>query len=66
MSDAHKELGIAFSFPIVIKDSNGNCTYCETSDGYWYKREYDDNGNCTYREDSYGDKEGTPRKGQNE
>ena len=54
LSDTYKELGIDFTFPIEIKDSNGNETYCEDSDGYWYKREYDAKGNRTYCEDSDG------------
>ena len=52
LSETYKELGIAFSYPIQIKDDNGKMTYCEASDGYWYKREYDANGNKTYYEDS--------------
>jgi hypothetical protein len=59
LSETYKELGIAFSFPIVIKDENGKVTYGEDSDGYWYRREYDSNGNQTYHENSYGCKEGT-------
>ena len=55
LSDTYKELGIAFSFPIEIKDADGNRTYYENSKGYWYKYEYDDNGNATYYEDSDGD-----------
>ena len=60
LSDAYKELGIAFTFPIVIKDANGNKIYFETSRGYLCKREYDPKGNATYYEDSSGYKEGTP------
>ena len=52
LSDTLKELGIAFTFPIVIKDANGNKTYFETSHGYWWKREYDSEGNKTYFETS--------------
>jgi hypothetical protein len=33
VSDTYKKLGIAFTFPIEIKDSNGNLTYFENSDG---------------------------------
>jgi len=33
LSETLKELGIAFDFPIVIEDANGNRAYCETSDG---------------------------------
>ena len=47
-----KELDIAY--PIEIKDKQGNETYCEYSDGFWYKSEYDSNGNCTYFENSCG------------
>ena len=54
LSDTLKELNINFSFPIKIKDANGNTTYFEDSDGYWSKREYDANGNHTYFEDSDG------------
>ncbi len=54
LSDTLKELNINFSFPIKIKDANGNHTYFEDSDGYWSKREYDANGNHTYFEDSDG------------
>jgi hypothetical protein len=41
-------------FPFVIKDSNGNQIYYETSDGYWVKSEYDANGKEIYFEDSNG------------
>ena len=54
LSDTLAELGIAFSFPIEIKDANGNQTYYEYSDGYWYKHEYNANDNVTYYEDSDG------------
>ena len=54
LSETYIELGIAFDFPIEIKDAKGNQTYCEESDGYWNKREYDANGNETYYEDSEG------------
>ena len=52
LSDTYKELGIAFTFPIVIKDSDNNKTYCEHSGGYWAKWEYDSDGNVTYYENS--------------
>ena len=55
LSELYKELGIDFTFPIEIKDANGNVTYREDSDGFWVKREYDANGNKTYSEDSNGD-----------
>ena len=54
LSETYKEQGIAFSFPIKIKDANGNETYYEDSDGYWCRWEYDANGNKTYFEDSEG------------
>jgi YD repeat-containing protein len=41
-------------FPFEIKDKNGKKIYSETSNGFWYKREYDSNGNPTYYEDSGG------------
>jgi hypothetical protein len=54
VSDTYKELGIAFTFPIEIKDANGNVTYYEDSDGFWNKLEYDASGNETYSEYSDG------------
>ena len=57
LSETYKELGIAFTFPIKIKDANGNVTYYENSDDYWYRYErdrYDANGTVTYYEDSEG------------
>ncbi len=58
LSETYKELGIAFSFPIEITDSNGYWTYYEDSSGGWYKYERDDNGRATYLEnsDSYWEK----------
>ena len=41
-------------FPFEIKDKNGNLTYVENSNGYWYKKEFDSNGNEIYYEDSNG------------
>ena len=41
-------------FPFEIKDKNGKQIYCEVSDGYWWKREYDSNGNQIYCETSNG------------
>ena len=62
ISETYKELGIAFTFPIEIKDDYGNKTYFENSDGIWGKREYDANGNETYFENSKGAKRGwTPK-----
>ena len=55
LSETYEELGIAFDFPIEIKDANGNETYCEHSDGYWWRRECDANGDGTYYENSNGD-----------
>ena len=52
LSETYKELGIAFSFPIEIKDAKGNVTYFEDSDDYWERYEWDDNGRATYFEDS--------------
>jgi len=54
LSDTYKELGIAFTFPIVITNANGDETYYEKSDGYWWRRECDANGNQTYFETSSG------------
>ena len=54
LSETLSELNINFSFPIKIKDANGNTTYFEDSDGTWSKREHDANGNTTYCEDSDG------------
>lgn len=54
LSEIYKDLGIAFTFPIEIKDSDGKVTYHETSDGFWYRYEYDANGNETYYELSNG------------
>ena len=33
LSDTLKELRVAFTFPIIIKDAKGNYTYYEDSDG---------------------------------
>jgi len=52
LSETLTELGIAFTFPIEIKDANGKVTYCERSNGYWCRLERDANGNLTYHEDS--------------
>ena len=54
LSETLKELEIAFALPIEIKDPNGNTTYHEATNGFWYKYEYDANGNETYYETSYG------------
>jgi hypothetical protein len=52
LSETYKELGIAFSFPIRIKDANGYETYRENSDDFWYRYERDAGGNATYYENS--------------
>ena len=52
LSETYKELGIAFTFPIEIKDADGNVTYFEDREGY--KQEYDADGNKIYFEDSKG------------
>jgi hypothetical protein len=52
LSETYKELGIAFSFPIKIKDANGYMTYYESSDGYWCRYERGAMGNVTYYENS--------------
>ena len=54
LSETYKELGIAFTFPIEIKDANGYQTYCEDSDNVWKKWERDYKGNLTYCEGSDG------------
>jgi len=54
LSETLKELGIAFTFPIDIKDANGDVTYYETSDSYWERWEYDANDKVTYVENSDG------------
>ena len=54
LSETLTELGIAFSYPIEINDSNGNETYCEESNGFWRKYEYNADGNETCCENSTG------------
>ena len=61
LSKIYKELGIAFTFPIEITDSNGYQTYYEDSYGLGHRYERDANGDQTYYEDSNGTKRGTPR-----
>ena len=66
LSETLTELGIAFSFPIEIKDANGRVTYFEDCggfccDGFWERYERDVKGNPTYYEDSKGVKRGTPK-----
>jgi hypothetical protein len=53
LSETLTELGIAFDFPIEIKNAIGKATYFEDSDGYWEICEYDHNGCLTYFKDSY-------------
>ena len=52
LSEIYKKLGIAFTFPIEIKDENGNETYFENSSGYWDLLKYEENGKETYYENS--------------
>jgi hypothetical protein len=54
LSETYRELGIAFTFPIKIKDEKGNSTYYEDILGYWSRREYDKNGKETYCEGIFG------------
>ena len=54
LSETYKELGIAFAFPIEILNENGKQTYCEDSDGFWCRCEYDKDVNSTYFENSDG------------
>ena len=54
LSETLTELGIAFSFPIEIKDDKGNRTYCEESNGFWCRWKRDANGKQTYYEYSNG------------
>ncbi len=61
LSETLTELGIGFTFPIKVWDTQGSQTYYEDSDGYWDRYEYDDNGKATYYEDSDGKKMGTPK-----
>ena len=41
-------------FPFTIKDKNNNEIYSESSNGYWWKQEYDSNNNRIYSECSNG------------
>jgi hypothetical protein len=54
ISETYKELGIDFTFPIEIKDADGNSTYYERIDGYWRRSEYDEKGTEDYFENSGG------------
>ena len=66
LSETLTEQGIAFTFPIIIKDAKGNLTYLEYSWGDWIRREFDSKGNDTYFENSRGRKEGTLRSTTNQ
>ena len=61
LSETYKDLGIAFSFPIQIKDAKGNVTYLEDIEGFCCRWEHDSKGNVTYYEDPDGIKRGTSR-----
>lgn len=52
LSETLEESGIAFTFPIEIRDASGKVTYYESIDGYWFRCEYNANGERTYFEDS--------------
>jgi uncharacterized protein RhaS with RHS repeats len=54
LSETYRELGIAFTFPIDIKNADGNPTYSENSNGLWWHYEYDEKGKETYFEESDG------------
>ena len=54
LSKTLEEEGIAFSFPIEIKNAAGKETYHETSDGDWWKFEYNAAGQAAYYENSNG------------
>jgi len=54
MKTIAQQLNITY-FPFTIKDKNGNQTYFENSNGYWFKREFDSNGKEIYFENSDGD-----------
>ena len=47
LSETLKEMGIAFSFPLRIKDERGKLTYFENSNGYWCTWEHEENGSVT-------------------
>jgi len=52
LSETYKKLGIAFTFPIEIKDTNGKETYYENSDDFWCRLDRDANGHKTYYENN--------------
>jgi len=54
VAQAYKEQFGKVSYPFKIYDTNGNLTYYEARNGYWWKYKYDTNGNRTYLEASNG------------
>ena len=52
LSETLTEMGIAFSFPIEIKEANDRVNYYEDSDDYWEIYERDVKGRPIYHEDS--------------
>ena len=54
LSETYKDLGIAFSFPIEIRDAKGNVTYLEDNGGFCCRWKHDSKGNQTYYENSDG------------
>ncbi len=66
LSETLTEMGIAFTFPIEIKDANGKGTYYENIYGYWDRCERDANGNWTYFEngDNYWERRELDAKGK--
>lgn len=48
-----QQLGVK-EFPFSIKDSKGNEIYSESSEGYWWKSDYDSMSVRIYYEDSDG------------
>ena len=54
LAQAYRKQFGKVSYPFRIYNSNDNETYCEESNGYWWKREYDSNSNQTYFENSNG------------
>ena len=54
LAQAYRKQFGKVSYPFEIYDANGNETYTEDSNGYWWKYEYDADGNETYFEASRG------------
>lgn len=52
LSEIYKELGIDFTYPIVIANKKGNTTYREDDNGYCWMAEYDAQGNKQFTKDS--------------